>query len=113
MACLLVIEPIFEADFEEHSHGFKPKRSAQDAITKIKEHLKSGKTEVYDADLSKYFGIIPHDKPMIAIKDRIKDQRVLKLITKWLKAPVYDDGQYTGGKKNTVGTSQGGVSCNS
>jgi RNA-directed DNA polymerase len=52
MACLLVIEPIFEADFEEHSFGFRPKRSAQDAIAKIKEHLKSGKTEVYDADLS-------------------------------------------------------------
>ncbi len=109
MACMLVIEPIFEADFEEHSYGFRPNRSAHDAIAKIKEHLKGGKTEVYDADLSKYFDTIPHDKLMVALKERIKDQRVLKLLNKWLKAPVYDDGQYTGGKKNKVGTPQGGV----
>jgi RNA-directed DNA polymerase len=109
MACLLVIEPIFEADFEEHSYGFRPNRSAHDAIAKIKEHLKGGKTEVYDADLSKYFDTIPHERLMIVLNERIKDQRVLKLINKWLKAPVYDDGQYTGGKKNKVGTPQGGV----
>jgi len=109
MACLLVIEPIFEADFEEHSYGFRPKRSAHDAIAKIKEHLKAGKTEVYDADISKYFDTIPHEKLMIALNERIKDQRVLKLINKWLKAAVYDDGQYTGGKRNKEGTPQGGV----
>ena len=109
MACMIVIEPIFEADFEDHSYGFRPNRSIRDAITKVKEHLKSGKTEVYDADLSKYFDTIPHDKLMIALKERIKDQRMLKLINKWLKAPVYDDGQYTGGKNNKVGTPQGGV----
>jgi RNA-directed DNA polymerase len=109
MACMIVIEPIFEADFEEHSYGFRPKRSAHDAIAKIKEHLKTGKTEVYDADLSKYFDTIPHEKLMIALNERVKDQRVLKLINKWLKAPVYDNGDYTGGKKNKVGTPQGGV----
>lgn len=109
MACLLVIEPIFEADFEDSSYGFRPKRSAQDAVTKIKEHLKAGKTEVYDADLSKYFDTIPHEKLMIALRERITDQRVLRLINKWLKAPVYEDGQYKGGKKNKVGTPQGGV----
>jgi RNA-directed DNA polymerase len=109
MACLMVIEPIFEADFEDSSYGFRPKRSAKDAIAKIKEHLKSGKTEVFDADLSKYFDTIPHDKLMIAIRERIVDQRVLNLIGKWLKAPVCEDGRYTGGKKNKVGTPQGGV----
>lgn len=109
MACMLIIEPIFEADFEDHSYGFRPKRSAQDAIAKIKEHLKGGKTEVYDADLSNYFDTIPHDKLMVALKERIKDQRVLKLINKWLKAPVHDDGRFTGGKKNKLGTPQGGV----
>ncbi len=108
-ACKLVIEPIFEADFEECSYGFRPNRSAQDAIAKIKEHLKTGKTEVYDADLSKYFDTIPHDRLIIALKERIADKRVLKLIEKWLKAPVYEDGQYKGGKKNKIGTPQGGV----
>lgn len=109
MACKLVIEPIFEADFEDSSYGFRPKRSAQEAVTKIKEHLKTGKTEVYDADLSKYFDSIPHEKLKVALRERIADQRVLSLINKWLKAPVNEDGQYTGGKKNKVGTPQGGV----
>jgi group II intron reverse transcriptase/maturase len=109
MACTLVIEPIFEADFEESSYGFRPQRSAQDAVAKIKEHLKTGRTEVYDADLSKYFDTIPHEKLMIALGERITDQRVLRLINKWLKAPVNDEGQYKGGKRNKEGTPQGGV----
>lgn len=108
-ACKLVIEPIFEADFEDCSYGFRPKRSAKDAVTKIKEHLKNGKTAVYDADLSKYFDTIPHEKLMIALRQRIADKRVLSLIWQWLKAPVYEDGQYKGGKKNKVGSPQGGV----
>jgi len=109
MACKLVIEPIFEADFEESSYGFRPKRSAHDAIKRIKEELKSGKTEVYDADLSAYFDTIPHEKLKIAIRERIADERVLKLINKWLKAPVYEDDQYKGGKHQRVGVPQGGV----
>jgi RNA-directed DNA polymerase len=108
-ACRLVIEPIFEADFEECSYGFRPKRSAHDAIAKIKEHLKGDKTEVYDADLSKYFDTIPHDKLRIALQERISDKRVLSLIDKWLRAPVYEDGQYKGGKKHKIGVPQGGV----
>ena len=108
-ACKMILEPIYEADFEESSYGFRPERSSKDAITAIKEHLKAGRTEVLDADLSKYFDTIPHDKLQIALKERISDPRMLKLIKKWLKAPVYEDGRYTGGKKNDKGTPQGGV----
>lgn len=107
--CKMILEPIFEADFEDSSYGFRPGRSSKDAITAIKEHLKAGKTEVYDADLSKYFDTIPHDKLQIALKQRIADPRILKLISKWLKVSVYDDGQYKSGKDNHTGTPQGGV----
>jgi RNA-directed DNA polymerase len=107
--CKMILEPIFEADFEDSSYGFRPERSSKDAITAIKEHLKAGKTEIYDADLSKYFDTIPHDKLQIALKQRIADPRMLKLITKWLKVSVYEDGQYKSGKDNHTGTPQGGV----
>jgi len=107
--CKMILEPIFEADFEESSYGFRPNRSSKDAITAIKENLKEGSTEVYDADLSKYFDTIPHDKLQIALKERITDPRILKLINKWLKVPVYEDGQYKSGKGNRTGTPQGGV----
>jgi group II intron reverse transcriptase/maturase len=107
--CKMILEPIFEADFEESSYGFRPGRSSKDAITAIKEHLKAGKTEIYDADLSKYFDTIPHDKLQIALKQRITDPRMLKLINKWLKVSVYEDGQYKSGKDNHTGTPQGGV----
>ena len=107
--CKMILEPIFEADFEETSYGFRPERSTKDAIIKIKENLKEGKTEVYDADLSKYFDTIPHEKLEIVLKERISDPRILKLITQWLKVPVYEDGQYRSGKGTTEGTPQGGV----
>ena len=107
--CKMILEPIFEADFEESSYGFRPERSAKGAMTAIKENLKQGKTEVYDADLSKYFDTIPHDKLQIAMKERITDPRILKLINKWLKVSVVEDGQYKSGKGNCIGTPQGGV----
>jgi len=107
--CKMILEPIFEADFEDSSYGFRPERSSKDAITAIKEHLKAGKTEIYDADLSKYFDTIPHDKLQIALKQRIADPRMLKLINKWLKVSVYEDGQYKSGKDTHIGTPQGGV----
>lgn len=109
MSCKLVIEPIFEADFDDASYGFRPKRSAADAVTKIKEKLKEGKTEVLDADLSKYFDTIPHDKLLKLIAMRISDKNVIHLIKLWLKAPVIEDGKMSGGKRTKVGTPQGGV----
>jgi len=91
MTCKLVIEPIFEADFEDSSYGFRPKRSAEGAIRTIKKAMQKGKTEVLDADLSSYFDTIPHDKLMITVAQRISDKNVLHLIKMWLKAPVKDE----------------------
>lgn len=107
--CKMILDPIYEADFAESSYGFRPDRGARDAIKAIKGHLEDGKVEVLDADLSKYFDTIPHDKLIKTLQERIADPRLLKLIGKWLKAPVYEDGQFKGGKKNKAGTPQGGV----
>ena len=107
--CKMIIEPIFEADFSESSYGFRSDRESADAIGAIKSHLKEKHTEVFDADLSKFFDTIPHDKLMQTLRMRIADPRLLKLIMKWLKAPVSEKGQLTGGKKNNLGTPQGGV----
>jgi len=107
--CKMILEPIFEADFEDSSYGFRPERSSKDAMKAIKNYLHEGKTEVLDADLSSYFDTIPHDKLMIVLKQRITDPRILDLIEKWLKSPIYEDGKFTGGKKTKVGTPQGGV----
>jgi len=110
-AVLLIIEPIFEADFMGCSYGFRPGRSAHDALKEVREHLKKGLTSVYDADLKGYFDSIPHDKLMKCLRMRIVDRSVLKLIRMWLQAPVVD-GNGGGGKKvtrNKKGTPQGGV----
>lgn len=107
MACKLIIEPIFEADFEDSSYGFRPKRSAKDAIGAIKQNLREGKVEVLDADLSGYFDTIPHDKLKKTLELRISDKRILWLINLWLKSPVIEDGKKN--KPNDKGTPQGGV----
>ena len=110
MSCKLVIEPIFEADFEDSSYGFRPKRDAKGAMPRLKKELKGGKTEVYEADLSNYFDTIPHDKLLITVGKRISDKRVLKLLKLWLKTPVIDEeNRISGGKKAKTGTPQGGV----
>ena len=110
-AVLLVIEPIFEADFLDSSYGFRPNRSAHDAIEKIQSHLKSGKRVVYDADLKGYFDTIPHDNLLKAVEKRIVDSSVLRLIRLWLKSTVFekDENGKTRGSKPKTGTPQGGV----
>ena len=107
--CKMLIEPIFEADFEECSYGFRPERSSKDAMKAIKEHLQEGKTEILDADLSAYFDTIPHDKLMKVLEMRIADPRIMHLIKLWLQSPIYEDGKFTSGKKQQAGTPQGGV----
>ncbi len=114
MATKLVIEPIFEADFSAHSYGFRPKRSAHQAMDDIKVGLLYGHTRVIDADLSKYFDTIPHDKLLITVAERIVDGQLLSLLKQWLKVRIIkvDKGKETiigGGKKARKGTPQGGV----
>ncbi len=107
MAVKMMIEPLFEADFIETSYGFRPKKSAHDAIRKIKENLFAGYQFVYDADLSKYFDTIPHDKLMKVVSGRLADTGIMKLLKQWLRSPVQQvDGQLT---KSRIGTPQGGV----
>jgi RNA-directed DNA polymerase len=111
-AVVLILEPIFEADFEECSHGFRPGRSAHDALRAIREHLKEGQTAVYDADLAGYFDSIPHDKLLACVRMRVVDGSVLGLIRQWLNAPVVEpskDGKPPTVKRNDRGTPQGGV----
>jgi group II intron reverse transcriptase/maturase len=108
-SCKMVIEPIFEAAFEESSYGYRPKRSAHDAIKAIRKHLESGKTNIYDADIESFFQNIPHDKILILIGTRISDKNVIHLIKMWLKAPIEENGRISGGKRNRKGTPQGGV----
>jgi len=96
-AAKLVLEPIFEADMEACAYGYRPGRSAEDAIRKVHDLLKQGYTEVVDADLSKYFDTIPHGALMPSIARRIVDRDVLRLIKLWLKAPVQEtDGDANG-----------------
>jgi RNA-directed DNA polymerase len=112
MAALLILEPIFEADFEECSYGFRPGRNAHQALEEIRGQLKAGYQAVYDADLKGYFDSIPRDRLMACLRMRIADRAVLKLIRMWLESPVVEPGK-DGGKpkvtRPTKGTPQGGV----
>src|SRR5215211_6629976 len=113
-AAKLVLEPIFEADFEDSAYGYRPGRSGTDAIKDVHRHICRGYSDVVDADLSRYFDTIPHRDLMQSVARRIVDRHVLWLIKLWLKAPVEErDGKGTrrmsGGKGSTRGTPQGGV----
>ncbi len=113
-AAKLVLEPIFEADLSPRSYGYRPKRSALDAIRVIHSSLSKGYTQVVDADLSKYFETIPHGPLMRSVAKRVADRHVLALIKAWLKVPVEDCSEkgkrvLTGGRRSSCGTPQGGV----
>jgi RNA-directed DNA polymerase len=113
-AAKLILEPIFEADFEPNAYGYRPKKSAQDAIQEVNELLYKGYTDVVDADLSKYFDTIPHSELMQCVARRIVDKHVLHLVKMWLEVPVEERDEkgkkrLTGGKDHDRGTPQGGV----
>jgi len=113
-AAKLVLEPIFEADFEDCAYGYRPKRSAGDAIKATHRLIRRGYADVVDADLSKYFDTIPHADLLKSVARRICDRHVLRLIKLWLTSPVEErDGagrrRMSGGKSNRKGTPQGGV----
>ena len=112
MATLLILEPIFEADFLDCSYGFRPGRNAHQALAEIREHLQAGYQAVYDMDLKSYFDTISHEKLLACLRQRIADRNVLDLIRMWLEAVVVEEGEGgAGGKRtrNERGTPQGGV----
>jgi RNA-directed DNA polymerase len=112
-AVLLIREPIFEADFLDCSHGFRPGRNAHQALAKIGQNLAEGRREIYDADLSSYFDTIPHDKLMACVEKRVADRSVLSLLRMWLSAVVAEEGQGPDDppkySRSRQGTPQGGV----
>jgi RNA-directed DNA polymerase len=113
-AAKIVLEPIFEADFEDSTYGYRPARGAVDAVKEVHRLMCRGYTDVVDADLYRYFDSIPHADLMKSVARRIADRHVLRLIKMWLRAPIEerdDDGnrRMGSGKSNTRGTPQGGV----
>jgi len=112
-ATLLILEPIFEADFLDCSYGYRPGRSAHQALEEIRGHIQAGYQVVYDADLKGYFDSIPHVELLACVRTRIADRTVVKLIRMWLQAPVMELPEEKGGaskySRSEKGTPQGGV----
>lgn len=106
MAVKLVIEPLFEADFQDFSYGFRPQRSAHHAITEVRKYVNFGCEHVIEVDLKSFFDSIPHDKLVELVSKRVSDPRVLKLIKSWLKVGVVSESGIT---RSVIGTPQGGV----
>jgi retron-type reverse transcriptase len=106
MAAKIMIEPVFEADFEASSFGFRPKNSATEALEAIRIAGNQGHDFVVDADIKGYFDSIDQEKLMVLVGERISERRVLKLIRQWLKAGVMEDGTV---RETLAGTPQGGV----
>ena len=113
MATLLIVEPIFEADFEDCSYGYRPGRSAHQALQEIRGYMNAGYPAVYDADLKGYFDSIPHPQWMACLQVRIADRSVLRLIRMWLQAPVVERPEKRGDQpkvsRSRKGTPQGGI----
>lgn len=105
-AVVLILEPIFEADFEDCSYGFRRGRSAHQALEAIRQGLEKGLTAIYDADLKGYYDSIPQDKLLACVRMRVADRSVLGLIRMWLEAPIMEEKQRF---NNDRGTPQGGV----
>jgi len=106
-ALVYVLEPIFEKDFAEHSYGFRPERSAQDAIARVEQLLEQGYHWIIDADLKGYFDTIPQDKLLKAISEKVADGKILGMIEKYLKQGVMETGK--GWQPTKTGTPQGAV----
>jgi RNA-directed DNA polymerase len=113
-AVVLLLEPIFEADFEGNIYAYRPGRSAHDALAEVKERLYGGQQHVVDADVTQYFDTIPHAELLQSVARRVADGKVLRLLKLWLKSPVEErdergNRRMTDGKKSKRGTPQGGV----
>lgn len=108
-AVKLLLEPLFEADFDEDSYGFRPKRSAHQALDAIKEALGDGNGWVIDADITAYFDTIPHDRLMKVVARRVVDGTMLALVKMFLEAPIIDERDGGQPRRNRQGTPQGGV----